>query len=79
MSHAVAAGPRPSGTRPGVAALAAALVASGAGGVLVAPAQAAGPGVPVSQPLVVLLADQVARSTPSPSARALKRVAVRRR
>lgn len=78
MSRAVAADPRPSGKRPGVAALAATLVVSGAGGVIVAPAQAAGPKVPASQPLVVLLADQVARSRPTPSARALKRVATRR-
>jgi len=78
MSHGARHVPRPSGLRRGGAALAAALLAATAGCVVVAPAQAAGPRVPASQPLVKLLREHVARARPSANARRLESVAARR-
>ena len=70
--------PQPPGFRRGVSALAVALLTAVTGGVLVAPAGAAGPRVPVSQPLVVLLQDHVARTRPSVHARRIESVRARR-
>lgn len=68
----------PSGScRRGVG-LASALVAAVIGCVLVAPAAAAGPRVAASQPLVVLLHDHVARSSPSADAGRIESVDARR-
>ena len=78
MSHTAPAVLRPPGPRRGVSALAAALVTAGSGCVLVAPARAADPRVPASQPLVVLLSDHVARSRPNVRAHRIKTVAARR-
>jgi lipoprotein-anchoring transpeptidase ErfK/SrfK len=69
---------KPLGLRRGVSALAVVLVGSAAGCVLVSPARAAGTTVPVSQPLVVLLHDHVARSRPAVDARRIETVAARR-
>jgi lipoprotein-anchoring transpeptidase ErfK/SrfK len=49
-----------------------------AGCVVVAPARAAGTEVPASQPLVVLLGDHVARTSPSADARRIEAVRARR-
>ncbi len=79
MSHSTrAVVPRPSGFRRGVASLAVTLLTAGSGCVLAAPAQAAGAGVPASQPLVVLLHDRVARTRPDVGARRIETVAARR-
>jgi lipoprotein-anchoring transpeptidase ErfK/SrfK len=74
MSHAANAVPRPPGLRRAVSALAVTLLAAAAGGVLVAPARAAGPAVPASQPLVELLSDHVARTAPSSQAPGIEAV-----
>jgi lipoprotein-anchoring transpeptidase ErfK/SrfK len=70
--------PRPPGLRRGVSALSVALLAVGAGCALVAPAQAAASRVAVSQPLVVLLSDHVARTRPDAQARRIESVDARR-
>jgi lipoprotein-anchoring transpeptidase ErfK/SrfK len=57
-----------------VGTLGAALIAAGACCALVAPAQAAAPAVAVTQPLVILLQDHVARTAPDRSARAIESV-----
>lgn len=77
MSHTTSNAPRPTGLRRAGSALAAVVLALGAGYILVAPAQAAS-GVPASQPLVVLLSDHVARAAPSVSARRIETVGGRR-
>jgi lipoprotein-anchoring transpeptidase ErfK/SrfK len=59
-------------------ALAVALLAAGAGCVLVAPARAAGSRVAASQPLVVLLEDHVARAGPKARAHRIESVDARR-
>ena len=78
MTHASRYAPRPSGLRRGVAACAVALLAAGASFALVAPAHAAVPAVPASQPLVVLLHDHVARTRPDVHARRIETVSARR-
>lgn len=70
--------PRPPGLRRGVCALALTLLTAGVCGALVTPAGAAGPRVPASQPLVVLLSDHPARTRPSARARRIESVAARR-
>jgi lipoprotein-anchoring transpeptidase ErfK/SrfK len=70
--------PRPPGLRRGVSALSVALLAVGAGSVLVVPAQAAAPRVAAGQPLVVLLSDHVARTRPDARARRIESVNARR-
>jgi lipoprotein-anchoring transpeptidase ErfK/SrfK len=55
-----------------------ALLAGGAGSALAAPARAADRGVPVTQPLVVLLQDHVARATADRHARVIEPVAALR-
>jgi lipoprotein-anchoring transpeptidase ErfK/SrfK len=77
MSHGVTTAPRSPGLRRGVAVLSVALFGA-AGGVLVAPARAAGPRVPASESLVVLLRDHVARTRPSVRAHRIEPVAARR-
>jgi lipoprotein-anchoring transpeptidase ErfK/SrfK len=69
---------RPLGLRRGVSALAVLLAGVAAGCVVVAPAQAAGTTVPVSQPLVVLLHNHVARTGPAVDARRIESVDARR-
>ncbi|MDX6689992.1 MAG: hypothetical protein QOG15_1449 [Solirubrobacteraceae bacterium] len=66
-----------SGMRRGGAALVAALIASGAGSILVDGAQASSH-VPASQRLVVLLHDHVARTAPRNGARRIETVRARR-
>ena len=78
MSQAARHVPRPSGLRRGGSSLAAALLAVAAGCVLVAPAHAASPRVPASQPLVKLLRDHVARTGPDANARRIESVSDRR-
>jgi len=70
--------PRPPGLRRGVSALAAAVLATGAGCVLVAPVGAAGSRVQAIQPLVVLLHDHTARAWPDIGALRIEAVAARR-
>jgi lipoprotein-anchoring transpeptidase ErfK/SrfK len=60
--------------RRGVPVLAVAIATAG----VVAPARAAGSSVPVSQPLVMLLHDHVARAQPNGSAREIESVAAER-
>jgi lipoprotein-anchoring transpeptidase ErfK/SrfK len=62
----------------GVSAFAVGLVAATAGYLLLAPAGAAGATVPVSQSLVVLLHDHIARTHPAVDARRIETVAARR-
>jgi lipoprotein-anchoring transpeptidase ErfK/SrfK len=69
MSHGI---PR------GVAGLALAISTAAMGGVLAAPARAAGTRVPASQPLVVLLHDHVARARPSVRAHRIETIPARR-
>jgi lipoprotein-anchoring transpeptidase ErfK/SrfK len=69
---------RPLGLRRGVFALAVALLATALGCVLGAPARAASAAVPVSQPLVVMLGDHVARTRPDVKARRIESVTARR-
>jgi lipoprotein-anchoring transpeptidase ErfK/SrfK len=78
MSHIARRIPRPPGIRRGVPALAVALLTAAAGGVLVAPAAAAGARLAPSRPVVVLLQDHVARSWPNARARAIDHVEARR-
>jgi lipoprotein-anchoring transpeptidase ErfK/SrfK len=68
----------PLGMRRGVSALAVALLATGVACALVAPARAAGTTVAVSQPLVVLLHDHIARTRPDVEAQRIEAVAARR-
>jgi hypothetical protein len=77
MSHIAGDVPPPPGLRRAGSALAATLLALGAGHSLAAPAHAAS-GVPASQPLVVLLSDHVVRAAPSVSARRIETVRGRR-
>jgi lipoprotein-anchoring transpeptidase ErfK/SrfK len=69
--------PRTPGSRRGIAALAATLVAGCAGSVTAAPAAAA-PAVPASQQLVTLLQDHVARTAPDDAAAQIESVDARR-
>ncbi len=69
---------RPPGLRRGGSALAMALLATSIGCVLVAPARASGSDVPASQPLVVLLQDHVARTSPDTRARRIESVGAQR-
>ena len=80
MSQAVRpdALPRSSGFRRGVSAVAAALLTTGATGAVVPPAEAAGTRVPASRPLVALLHDRLARTSPNAQARLIESVAARR-
>lgn len=71
-------GPRPPGSRPAVAVLAAALVAMVAGGPPAGSARAAGPRPPASHRLVVLMKDHVARTMPRRGARRIEKVSARR-
>jgi lipoprotein-anchoring transpeptidase ErfK/SrfK len=64
--------------RLAVSALALALVASFTSSALAAPARSARPTVPVTQPLVLLLQDHVARATASQHARVIEPVAALR-
>jgi lipoprotein-anchoring transpeptidase ErfK/SrfK len=77
MSHATHHVPNPLGFRRGGSAFAA-LLTAGIGCVLAAPASAAGPRAPASQPLVVLLHDHVVRAQPNALARRVETVAARR-
>ena len=78
MSHTGPDVARPLGLRRGVFALAVALLASALACVPGAPARASGPPVPVSQPLVVLLHDHVARTRPAVDAPRIETVGARR-
>jgi len=78
MSRGVAHASNPSGLSRRGSALALALIAIGAGGVLAAPLAVAGSRVAPSQPLVVLLHDHVARSAPSGQAGRVEAVAAHR-
>jgi len=78
MSRPGRSGPRPSGFRRGVAALAVTALTSATGCVLTTPAQAAGAGVPASQSLIVLRHDRVARTRPDVRAQRIETVAARR-
>jgi len=69
---------RTPGLRRGASALGAMLLAAGACCALVAPARAAGPRVPASQALVVLLRDHVARARPNADAHRIESVKARR-
>jgi lipoprotein-anchoring transpeptidase ErfK/SrfK len=64
--------PGPRGFRRGVTGLAVALFTAGAGCIPAAPALAASPGVPASEPRVVLLHDQFARTSPNARARRIE-------
>ncbi len=77
MTHGVGvdAASSPAGTRRRGSALAPALIAAAIGCVLAAPAGAAAPRIPASQPLVVLLHDHVVRSGPNAHARQIESVA----
>ncbi len=68
----------PAGTRRWGSALASALIAAAIGCVLAAPAGAASPRIPASQPLVVLLHDHVARTGPNAHAGRIEFVAAHR-
>ncbi len=78
MSRIARVIPRPPGIRRGAFAFALALVAAGAGCAPVASARAADAGVAESQPLVVLLHDQIARTRPGVLAPRVATVARRR-
>ena len=78
MNHTGPAVVRPPGFRRGVSSLAIALLASVGAGVVVAPARAARATVPVSQPLVVLLHDHIARTKPDVQARRIETIEARR-
>ena len=78
MSHRRRGDPRPPGIRRGASALAAALAITGSACVLAAPAAAAEPQLPASEPLVVLLHNEVARVRPNAGARRIETVAARR-
>jgi lipoprotein-anchoring transpeptidase ErfK/SrfK len=78
MSQAAANVSAPSGPSRRGAALASVLLAAAIGCVLAAPAAAAGPRVPASQPLVVLLRDHVARVAPNAHAGRIEFVSARR-
>jgi lipoprotein-anchoring transpeptidase ErfK/SrfK len=78
MTHPAHALRRPPGLRRGVWALAGALLTASAGCVLIAPAQAAASRVAASQPLVVLLHNHVARTSPNARARRIETVNARR-
>jgi lipoprotein-anchoring transpeptidase ErfK/SrfK len=78
VNHTGPAVVRPPGFRWGVSSLAIALLASLVAGVVVAPARAAGSTIPVSQPLVVLLQDHIARTRPDVQARRIEAVEARR-
>ena len=78
MSHTGPDVAKPLGLRRGVSTFAVALLAAAAGCAFVAPARADGTTVPVSQPLVVLLHDHVARTRPAVAARRIETVAARR-
>ena len=78
MSQTAGAVSRPSGLRRGVWAFAVALLTTGAGFVLVAPASAAGSRVAASQPLVRLMQNHVARTAPSVRAHRIESVKARR-
>jgi lipoprotein-anchoring transpeptidase ErfK/SrfK len=77
MSQTAASASPPSGLCRSGAAAAVALVAA-IGWVFVAPAAAAGAGVPASQPLIVLLHGHVARAAPSARAARIEAVDARR-
>jgi len=70
--------PRIPGLRRGFAASAAALVTAASLCTLVSSAQGAGPGVPATQPLVVLEQDHIARTHPDGHARRIESVGARR-
>ncbi|MDX6675201.1 MAG: hypothetical protein QOH11_2619 [Solirubrobacteraceae bacterium] len=70
--------PRPPGLRRGVSASAVALVTAAIGCALAAPVPAAASRVPASQPLVVLLHNHVARTSPNTRARRIETVSARR-
>jgi len=78
MSHTASDVPSLLGLRRGGSALALALIAAGICCVLTTPARASGSKVPASQPLVVLLQDHVARTSPSTRARRIESVDARR-
>jgi lipoprotein-anchoring transpeptidase ErfK/SrfK len=78
MSHTTRCAPRPPGLRRAAGTFAAGLLTAGIGCILVAPARAAEPAVPATQPLVVLLHDHVARTGPYASAPRITSVAGRR-
>ena len=78
MTEAVHVALRSPGIRRGIAALAAALLAAGLAGALIAPVKSAAAAIPASQPLVVLLGDQVVRVRPSRHARRVEAIAARR-
>ena len=78
MSHTAPCVPRPPGLRRAAGTFAAALLTAGLGCIVVAPARAAEPAVPATQPLVVLLHDHVARTGPYARAPRITSVAGRR-
>jgi lipoprotein-anchoring transpeptidase ErfK/SrfK len=75
MTRTARAVPTPPGFRRGVSALAVAVLTVGTWCVLAAPARAALPAVPASQPLVVLLHDHIARTRPRLDARRVDAIA----
>jgi lipoprotein-anchoring transpeptidase ErfK/SrfK len=77
MTHTAPNVPNPPGLRRWGSGLAA-LLTAGVGCVLAAPALAAGPKAPASQPLVVLLHDHVVRAQPNAHSRRVEAVAARR-
>ena len=78
MNDSALAATRLPGLRRGVVVIALALSTAATGGVLTAPARAAGAKMPASQPLVVLLHDHIARSRPSVRAGRIETVRARR-
>jgi len=78
MSHTARYVPSLLGLRRGASALALALIATGICCILTTPARASDSKVPASQPLVVLLQDHVARTSPSTRARRIESVGARR-
>lgn len=78
MSHTTPDVPRPPGLCRGVSALGVAVLLAAGIGILATPAQAAGPRVPASQPLVALLDGHIARSRPDVTARRIESVSARR-
>jgi len=78
MTHRADDVSNPAGARRWGSALASTLIATALGCILAAPAGAAAPRIPASQPLVVLLHDHIARTGPSAHAGRIESVAARR-
>lgn len=78
MSKTALSAPRPPGVSRGVTALSVALLTAATGCLLVAPAGAAEARLAPTRPVVVLLQDHVARSSPNVRARRIEHVDARR-